>query len=124
MFFGSTALTIVMVLVYTHLGVSTLFIVNVVNVVLFLGIFSRMIPFQALMSQVPAQTQRGSFNASISQLAGGVASLVAGHIVTQGADGKIHHYDVAGYVVVGTSLLACFLLWRIQRGLSVVETGH
>jgi len=88
--------------------------------VLFIGIFSRMIPFQALMSQVPALTQRGSFNAinaSISQLAGGLASLVAGHIVAQGADGKIHHYEVAGYVVVATSLLTCLLLWRVQRGL-------
>jgi predicted MFS family arabinose efflux permease len=120
-FFAGTALTIVMVLIFTNLGVSTLVIVTAINVVLFIGIFSRMIPFQALMSQVPAQTQRGSFNAinaSISQLAGGVASLVAGHIVTQGADGTIHHYDVAGYVVVGTSLLACVLLWRIQRGVA------
>ena len=51
----------------------------------------------------------GSFNAinaSISQLAGGLASLVAGHIVQQGTDGKIHHYEVAGYVVVATSVLA------------------
>jgi predicted MFS family arabinose efflux permease len=120
-FFAGTALTIVMVLIYTHLGVSTLLIVTSINVVLFIGIFSRMIPFQALMTQVPAQTQRGSFNAinaSISQLAGGVASLVAGHIVQQGADGRIHHYDIAGYVVVGTSLLACLLLWRIQRGIA------
>jgi predicted MFS family arabinose efflux permease len=125
-FFVGTALTIVMVLIYTHLGVSTLVIVTAVNVVLFIGIFSRMIPFQALMSQVPAQTQRGSFNAinaSISQLAGGVASLVAGHIVTQGADGHIHHYDIAGYVVVGTSLLACILLWRIQRGIAAPATA-
>jgi len=120
-FFMGTALTIVMVLIYTHLGVSTLAVVTVVNVVLFIGIFSRMIPFQSLMSQVPAQTQRGSFNAinaSISQLAGGMASFVAGHIVQQGADGRLHHYDVAGYVVVGTALLACFLMWRIQRGIS------
>ncbi|MBC8028198.1 MAG: MFS transporter [Steroidobacteraceae bacterium] len=120
-FLGGTALTIVMVLIYTNLGVSTLVVVTAINVVLFIGIFSRMIPFQSLMSQVPAQPQRGSFNAinaSISQLAGGVASLVAGHIVTQGADGRIHHYDVAGYVVVVTSLLACVLLWRIQRGIA------
>jgi predicted MFS family arabinose efflux permease len=125
-FFIGTALTIVMVLIYTHLSVSTLTIVTVINVVMFVGIFSRMIPFQALMSQVPAQTQRGSFNAinaSISQLAGGVASLVAGHIVQQGADGKIHHYDVAGYVVVATSLTACVLLWRIQRGIAVRATA-
>jgi predicted MFS family arabinose efflux permease len=120
-FFIGTALTIVMVLIYTHLSTSTLVVVTVINVVLFIGIFSRMIPFQALMTQVPAQTQRGSFNAinaSISQLAGGLASLVAGHIVQQGADGRIHHYDVAGYVVVGTSLLACFLMWRIQLGIT------
>jgi len=119
-FYVGTTLTIIMVLVYTHLTASTLIVVTVINVVLFIGIFSRMIPFQALMSQVPALTQRGSFNAinaSISQLAGGLASLVAGHIVAQGADGKIHHYDVAGYVVVATSLLTCLLLWRVQRGL-------
>jgi predicted MFS family arabinose efflux permease len=120
-FYFGTTLTIIMVLVYTHLSVSTLVVVTVINVVLFIGIFSRMIPFQALMSQVPALTQRGSFNAinaSISQLAGGLASLVAGHIVAQGADGKIHHYDIAGYVVVATSLLTCVLLWRVQRGIA------
>jgi predicted MFS family arabinose efflux permease len=125
-FFVGTSITIVMVLIYTHLGVSSLAVVTIVNVVLFIGIFSRMIPFQALMSQVPVQTQRGSFNAinaSLSQLAGGLASLVAGQIVQQGADGRIHHYDIAGYVVVATSLLACFLLWRIQRGVTEHETA-
>jgi predicted MFS family arabinose efflux permease len=121
-FLFGTAVMIVMVLLYTHLTTSTLLVVTVINVVLFVGIFSRMIPFQALMSQVPAQTQRGSFNAinaSISQLAGGLASLVAGHIVQEGADGKLHHYDVAGFVVVATSLLASVLLWRIQLALKV-----
>jgi predicted MFS family arabinose efflux permease len=120
-FLFGTAVMIVMVLLYTHLTTSTLLVVTVINVVLFVGIFSRMIPFQALMSQVPVQTQRGSFNAinaSISQLAGGLASLVAGHIVQEGVDGKLHHYDVAGYVVVATSLLASVLLWRIQRAVS------
>lgn len=123
-FYFGTAVMIVMVLIYTHLSTSTLLVVTVINVVLFVGIFSRMIPFQALMTQVPAQTQRGSFNAinaSISQLAGGLASLVAGHIVQEGADGRIHHYDVAGYVVVATSLLACVLLWRIQRALQRLQ---
>jgi predicted MFS family arabinose efflux permease len=117
-FFFGTAVMIVMVLIYTNLSTSTLMAVTLINVVMFVGIFSRIIPFQALMSLVPGPTQRGSFNAinaSISQLAGGLASLVAGHIVQQGADGRIHHYDTAGFVVVATSLLACVLLWRIQR---------
>jgi predicted MFS family arabinose efflux permease len=119
-FFTGTVLTVVMVVIYTNLGVTPLSIVILVNVVLFIGIFSRMIPFQALMSQVPAQSQRGSFNAinaSIQQLSGGLASLVAGHIVVSGADGRIHHYDIAGYVVVATSIFTAFLIWRVQKGL-------
>jgi len=125
-FFAGTAVTINMVLIYTHLASSTLVTVTVINVVLFAGIFSRMIPFQALMSQVPAQTQRGSFNAinaSISQLAGGLASLVAGHIVQQGTDGRIHNYEIAGYVIVATSLLACYLMWRIKRGIAAAAAA-
>jgi predicted MFS family arabinose efflux permease len=120
-FLIGTAIVMVMVLIYTHLGPTTLVVVTLVNVVLFIGIFSRMIPFQALMTQVPAQTQRGSFNAinaSISQLAGGLASLVAGHIVVQGADGRLQHYDVAGYVVIATALIVSVLMWRIQRGIA------
>jgi predicted MFS family arabinose efflux permease len=118
-YFAGTALVVTMVLIYTHMrGPSTLVIVTAINVALFIGIFSRMIPFQALMTQVPAQTQRGSFNAinsSLSLLAGALASTVAGHIVQKDAGGKLHHYDIAGYVVIATALLAGYLLWRIQR---------
>jgi predicted MFS family arabinose efflux permease len=115
--FGS-ALSIVMVLVYTHLGATPLPVIVVINVLLFVGIFSRMIPFQALVTSVPEATKRGAFNAisaSIQQLSGGIASVVAGHIVTQAADGKIEHFQSVGYVVVGTTLLALGLVWNIQK---------
>ncbi|WP_050475873.1 MFS transporter [Herbaspirillum rhizosphaerae] len=119
-FLFGTCLSIVMVLVYTHLGRVTMPVVIFVNVVLFLGIFSRMIPFQALVSSVPAATQRGSFNAisaSIQQLSGGLASVVAGHIVAFSPDGQLQNFDVIGYVVVGTSLVALTLVWRLSRGI-------
>jgi predicted MFS family arabinose efflux permease len=119
-FLFGTALSIVMVLIYTHLGRVPLWTLVVVNTVMFVGIFSRMIPFQALSSTVPVQTQRGSYNAisaSIQQLAGGVASVVSGHIVTQAADGHLQHFDTVGYVVVATSVVAATLLWRLQRSL-------
>ena len=119
-FITGSVLSIIMVLIYTHLGPVSLPIVIIVNVVMFVGIFSRMIPFQALVSSVPAVTQRGSFNAisaSIQQLSGGIASVVAGHIVTLGPDGKLQHFDVVGYVTVGTALVALLLVWRLQRSL-------
>ena len=124
MFVVGTALSIAMVLVYTHLGPVSLPVLIVVNVVLFIGIFSRMIPFQALVSSVPSVTQRGSFNAisaSIQQLSGGLASVVAGHIVTLAADGRLQHFERVGYVVVGTSLVALTLLWRLHRSLAHVR---
>ena len=117
--FGS-ALSIAMVVVYTHLGETPLWLVVVVNVVMFVGIFSRMIPFQAMSSQVPEPTKRGAYNAissSIQQVSGGVASVVAGHIVTSGADGRIEHFPEVGYVVVGTTLIAVWLVSRINRQL-------
>jgi predicted MFS family arabinose efflux permease len=119
MFLLGTVIMTVMVVIYTNLDQTTLATVALINVVMFVGIFSRMIPFQALMTQVPAPTHRGAFNAvsaSLSQLAGGVAAVVAGHIVQEGADGKLQHYDVAGYVVVVTGVLAAVMMWRIDRG--------
>ena len=116
-----TALSIAMVLVYTHLGPIPLALLILVNAVLFVGIFSRMIPAQALMASVPAPVQRGAFsaiNASVQQLAGGVASLVSGHIVTMAADGKLQHFDTVGFVVAASSLVSFLLLWRLQRSLA------
>src|SRR5580698_5218572 len=50
--FGS-AVSVVMVLIYTHLGHVGLTTVIIVNVLMFVGIFSRMIPSQALISAIP-----------------------------------------------------------------------
>lgn len=113
-FMFGTVVSIIMVLVFTHLGPVSLPVIVVVNTVMFVGIFSRMIPFRALVSSVPTPTQRGSFNAissSVQQLSGGIASVVAGHIVMTQADGRLLHFDVVGYVVIGASLAAAGVLW-------------
>ncbi len=121
--FGS-ALSIVMVLIYTHLdhlGHATLITVIVVNVLLFVGIFSRMIPSQALISAIPEPSQRGSFSAvgaSLQQLSGGLGSVLAAAIIAQNADGSLHHFDWLGYIVVGTSLVSLTLMYFVQRSVA------
>src|ERR1700744_3660853 len=117
-FVFGTAMSIVMVLIYTHLGLTTLTVAIVVNVLMFVGIFSRMIPSQALISAIPAAHQRGSFSAisaSVQQLSGGIGSVLAAAIITQNADGSIGHFDRIGYVVVGTSLLALTAMYFVQK---------
>lgn len=117
-FVFGTAMSIVMVLIYTHLGQTTLFVAIAVNVLMFVGIFSRMIPSQALMSAIPAAHQRGSFSAisaSVQQLSGGLGSVLAAAIILQNADGSLSHFDRIGYVVVGTSLVALTAMYFVQR---------
>jgi len=117
-FAAGTAVTLVMVLLYTHLGPISLPMLVLVNAVMFVGIFSRVIPFQAMVAGIPTMAQRGAFtaiSASIQQLSGGIASVVAGHIVVQGADGRLQHFDVVGYVVVAASLVALGLVWLLQK---------
>ena len=78
--FGSL-LTMTMVVIYTHLGVTPLPVVVLINVIMFAGISARIISSQALISAIPAPLSRGSFmsvNASVQQFSGGFASALAG----------------------------------------------
>ena len=117
-FIGGTTLTTIMVLFYTHLGVTPLWELIVINAILFLGIFSRMIPYQTLISTLPEATKRGSFNAvnsAVQQIGGGVASFVAAQLITADPDGTLHGMPNIGYVVVCTALLSMVLTWRISK---------
>jgi len=122
-FIFGCALSIIMVLVYTHLPRVPLAVLILVNVLMFVGIFSRMIPSQALISAIPEVGKRGSFNAvsaSLQQLSGGIASILAGIVVGQGPGGTIERFDDLGYIVVATTLAALGFMYFIQR--AVVET--
>ena len=119
-FVAGSTLSIVMVLIYTHLPPVPLAAVIVVNVVLFTGIFSRIIPFQALSTSVPEVTKRGAYNAlgaAIQQVSGGIASVIAGQIVTSAPDGKLEHFPVVGYVVVSATLVTMFTTWKMKQGI-------
>lgn len=117
-FYTGSAVTIAMVALYTRLGPSSLTTLVVINVVMFAGIFSRMVPWQVVVAGIPAPEQRGAFtavNAALQQLAGGLAALISGHIVVIGVDGKLAHFDWVGNVLIVTTLIVCVLLWQLQK---------
>jgi predicted MFS family arabinose efflux permease len=118
--FGSV-MSIVMVLIYTHLGQVGLTAVIIVNVLMFVGIFSRMIPSQALMSAIPDPSQRGSFSAisaSVQQLSGGLGSVLAAVIIAENPDGSLRHFDVLGYIVVATSIASLIAMYFVQKSVA------
>lgn len=117
-FTGGSILTIIIVVIYCNFGVTPLWIIVLMSVVMFIGITSRMISSTALVSAIPAPADRGAFmgiNASISQISGGFASYLAGMIVYQAADGHLENYPMLGYVVAITMVVAIGLMYNIHR---------
>lgn len=118
LFVGGSFLAIVMVIVYTNMAVVPLWQVIVINMLLFMGIMSRMIPSTTLTTAIPEMKDRGAFmsiNASLQQMAGGIAAVCAGLIVSQETKtSPLEHYDTLGYVVAAVILICIYFLYRVS----------
>lgn len=123
---GSVA-TVIIVPVYTHLPVVPLWLVLILNVMMFAVIMSRMGPFQALNSMIPQPADRGAYmslSASLSQMAGGLGVVIAGNITFQETPlSPLQHFNWLGYVVVGLTTLAVFLVYRVSRVVKQTSAG-
>ncbi len=118
MFAFGTVVSIIMCAVYTNLSPISIVWLIVINSILFIGITSRMISGSALMTAVPQPQDRGAFmgiNSSIQQIAGGIASLCAGLIVSKAADNSILHFNWLGIVVIITMLLCLWMMKRVSN---------
>ena len=76
-----------------------------------------MIPAMAMVSQLVEAKMRGTFMSligSVQMLASGVASVVAGMVVTIGVDGKLDHYNLVGYGAAVCGLLTFCLVGYIH----------
>jgi MFS family permease len=116
-FLWGTLISCVIVVVYCNLGITPLWAVIIVNIIMFMAVSSRMISSSALMTAVPEPADRGAFmgiNSSVQQISGGIATFIAGLIVVQTSSGKLENYDILGYTVVGASLLTAAMLYSIH----------
>ncbi len=114
----SSIVTIVMVTIWTHLGVTPLWTLSLVNVVLFVGISGRIIASQTMMSLIPRPENRGSFmsvSSSIQQVSGGFAAMLAGLIVVEEPSGRLQHVDILGYVVTLATLCTMVMMYRLDK---------
>jgi len=116
-FFVGSVIAIITVLIYCELGATPLWLVMIISVIMFTGITSRMVSSSALVSGIPAPADRGAFmsiNSSVQQIAGGIATFVAGLIVSQAPDGRMENYPMLGYVVTATTLFTMLMMYRVN----------
>ncbi len=77
----------------------------------------RNVPATTMVTSVVRPESRGSFmsvRTSVNQMSMGLASFMAGLIVTANPDGSLSNYQYAGYIAIGMSLLAVVLAWRLK----------
>jgi predicted MFS family arabinose efflux permease len=116
-FFVGSTISLVVIGIYCNMGVTPLWLVMVINSVLFVGITSRMVSSSALMTAIPEPQDRGAFmsiQSSVQQFSGGIASAVAGLIVVQKESGYLEHYDTLGYIVIVSILITLSMMYFIN----------
>jgi MFS family permease len=122
-FVWGSIVAIIMVAIYTPLGVTPLWVLIAISVVMFTGVSSRMISSSALVSAIPAPQDRGAFmsvNASVQQISGGIASAIAGIIVVQRPDGLLDGYPLLGYVVIGSMIITIAMMYWIDQHVKAI----
>ena len=109
---------IVMINIYTNLPPVPLWQLISINILLFMGIMSRMIPSTTLTSAIPEMKDRGAFmslNGSLQQMAGGIAAVSAGLIVTQKTKtSPLENYPILGIVVSVVIIICLFFVYRVS----------
>jgi len=118
-FAAGSILASIMILIYTNLTPVPIWIVILINIILFMGIMSRMVPATTLNSAVPEPYDRGAYmsiNSSLQQMAGGLAALFAGFIVVQHTKtSPLEHFNWLGYTMVCFIVLCLFLVYRMSQ---------
>lgn len=109
-------LSLVPVWLITHLWPAPLWAVLTIAGIFFILVNGRMVPMQAMVSNVVPPQQRGGFmsiNSSVQQLASGLAATIGGAIIVKTADGRIEHYGWVGYLAMALIVASVFLAKKV-----------
>jgi len=99
--------------VVTHIGTAPLWLWLVCTTAFFVLVSGRMIPAMAIITSAAQPKLRGTFmslNATVQSLAMGLATTLAGFIITQNSAGQIVDYGLVGYIAITGNLLAIWFV--------------
>jgi predicted MFS family arabinose efflux permease len=112
-----TLISIIPVVLMTNLSAVPIYMAIAVFVMFIVFVSGRFVSSSALITSSVEPRHRGSFlslNASIQQLAGGLASLMSGALMGKAADGRITGFPLVGLIAVVCSLLCIVVLRQIK----------
>jgi len=114
-----SVISIIMILIYTNLPVVPLWQIVAINMILFMGIMSRMVPATTLNTSIPEMKDRGAYMAitsSMQQIAGGIAAICAGYVVHQQTKtSALENYGLLGIIISCVTLTTVLLIYRVNK---------
>lgn len=108
---------VVPVVVITNLPAVALPWILLVTTLFMVLTSGRWVPATAMITASAQPLYRGSFlsvNASVQQMAAGLAAQLAGAIVGEDAAGRLTGYPLVGWIAAGTMALSLFLAGRLR----------
>lgn len=119
LFLIGSIISIVVTIIYTNLTPIPMFLLIIVNICMFVGIMSRMVPASSLNTAVPHMKDRGSYMSlcsSLQQMSNGIAAMFAGFIVVQATpESPLYNYNILGYIVAVTSIVCIYLIYVVNK---------
>ena len=103
--------------VVTHIGAAPLWLWLICTTVFFVLVSGRMIPAMAIITSAAQPKLRGTFmslNGTVQALAMGLATTLAGFIISQNSAGQIVDYGLVGYVAIAGNVLAILFVSHIM----------
>jgi len=124
MFRAAALWSMVPALLLTHLVPVPMAAIVVCFVLFMTSMAGRNIPMQALLTTIPAPSQRGAFlsvNSALQSLGTGLGAWIGGQFLTSDNAGHIAHYGTNGLVAAGLALFATFWALRLRTPHVAVE---
>jgi predicted MFS family arabinose efflux permease len=118
--------TVVTILVLSNLSAAPLVPVLVVTTLYWIVTSGRWVPAMALVTSSALPRYRGSFmsiNASLQQMAMGLAAVVAGAVVGEAEGGRITGYPTAGLIAAISTGISILLVGRLRVAQEVAEAS-
>jgi MFS family permease len=108
-----------MVLIYTNLHDVPFWIVILANLLMMMGVMTRIIPSNALITALPDMQDRGAFMSiysSLQYLSGGIAAVVGGLIIHQKTKSSpLENFNILGIVMIFIALICVILIFKVNK---------
>ncbi|MEO5913002.1 MAG: MFS transporter [Luteolibacter sp.] len=107
----------VVIRLFTSSGPQPVWLVLLMAAFFFACANGRFVPGQAVISLAVPPARRGAYMSLVAcsrDLAAGLTATLGSHIVIQGANGRLLHFDRLGWLAIGASIISLWIFKRLK----------